>query len=831
MDPFQYKQQAAQRRQGLKKKIILSILIVGILPLVIGQIMSFYKGREEILEVNGDNFQALAVETARGLDLILMEEEAQAQRIAAEPALIQELEVRRDYISTLDPESLELLSAQGHEAWTQKTPPLVEEITHGPLALILHQYYLRTFQNSGQTNTSLPRSSTRALFVTDIAGRLVASLNTNVEFLHADTPWWQGAFHNGAGKPYLGSVSFNKAFGTHTIALSIPILDSIRYQAVGILHRVYDVTEFFAPTIESIQFGDTGHVMLVDSQGTVIYCPILETATRLSLPKFLPSMTSSQSGWIQTAGDGHDGHTTSIIGFASLTGTNRMATASTHTSWHTFVWKHPDELFAPIQHLQVWNGIFGLIAISLLVTLGAMAAERIVTPIRRLQEAAHLIGKGEMVEPLHIRTGDEIQELAEEVNRMNKQLASAMGGLRSEVESKTQEMLDLQESTSQILHNVPTPVILLDSEEQVTYLNQAGREALGWKVDSLENLKLFDLLPVKEAIQQKLRKELHAESEGIQDSQDPHTANGQEELFALKDPLAHDLGAVPDHRKNMLEVNDRTFWYDWFFIKARFPEKGAIGLVLRDATEESLVQEQLAFNEKLSSLGILSSGIGHELNNPLVGVIGLGEAIQEEDNLSQVKTFAKEIVQQGQRMAAVIRNFTGQVRGQAQGQVRDVLVVDELGKAWELVKENLNPSSITVNTSYQCTSAIRAQPEEIRQIFVNVLTNSVQAMGGKGSLSLSTHCSDETITISIQDSGPGIPQAHVSKVFDPFFTTKRQGEGSGLGLTIARRIITRYNGSIQMKSPEHQGTLCLISFPTQGKGKREEIHHEHMAKT
>ncbi|MDT7043037.1 ATP-binding protein [Candidatus Nitronereus thalassa] len=831
MDPFQYKQQAAHRRQGLKKKIILSILIVGILPLVIGQIMSFYKGREEILEVNGDNFQALAIETARGLDLTLMEEVAQAERIAAEPEMIRELEARRDALSTLDPEQLIQLSAQAHEAWRHQTPSLVEEITQGPLALILHQYYLRTFQSSGRATAALPRSSTRALFVTDIAGRLVASLNTNVEFLHADQPWWKGAFHSGAGKPYLGAVSFHKDLGTHTIALSIPILDSIRYQAVGILHRVYDVTEFFAPTIESIQFGETGHVMLVDSQGTVIYCPVLETGSRLSLTELPSSMVADQSGWTQTAGDGHDGHTTSIIGFAALQGTNRITTSSTQTSWHTFVWKHPDELFAPIQHLQIWNGIFGLIAISLLIALGAMAAERIVNPIRRLQDAARLIGKGELVEPLNIQTGDEIQELAEEVNRMNQQLVSAMGGLRSEVESKTQEMLDLQESTSKILHNVPTPVILLDSQERVTYLNQAGREALGWNMDTLESLKLFDLLPVKEPIQQKLREELNAQSTGTEEAQNHHMANGHKEKFALKDPLSADLDLESELPKNMLEINDRMFWYDWFFIKARFPEKGAIGLVLRDATEESLVQEQLAYREKISSLGILSSGIGHELNNPLVGVIGLGEAIQEEENLTQAKTLAKEIVQHGQRMANVIRNISGQVRGQAQGQVRDVLVVDEIGKAWELVKESLNPSSITVNTAYQCNSAIRAQPEEIRQIFVNVLTNSVQAMEGKGSLSLSTHCSDELITISIQDSGPGIPKAHVSKIFDPFFTTKRQGEGSGLGLTIARRIISRYHGSIQMTSPEHQGTVCLISFPTQGKVKREEGDHEKMAQS
>ncbi len=831
MDPFKYKQQVAQRRQGLKKKIILSILVVGILPLVIGQIMSFYKGREEILEVNGDNFQALAMETARGLDLIFREEEAQAQRMAAEPDIVQELEHRRDFLSTMSPEDLESFIAQGQEAWAEQEPSLVADITQGPLAIILHQYYLRAFQNSDQAATSLPRSSTRALFVTDIAGRLVASLHTHVEFVHQHMPWWKGAFHNGIGKPYFGNVSFNKEFGTYTITLSIPILDSIRYQAVGILHRVYDVTEFFSPSINNIQFGNTGHVMLIDSHGTVIYCPILAPGTHLSLPSVLPLLTSSQSGWAQTAGDGHDGHTTSIIGFASLPGTNRITTSSTLTTWHTFVWKHPDELFAPIQHLQVWNGIFGLIAISLLIALGAMAAERIVTPIRRLQDATRLIGKGEHVDPLHIRTGDEIEELAEEINRMNQQLEQAMGGLRSEVKFKNQEMVNLQESTAQILRNVPTPVILLDSEERVTYLNQAGKDALGWKAGTMEGLKLFDILPVKALIQQKLREELQTLSGEAQDTQLNSRANGQVASPHLKDPLAPDMANPSDLRKNMVEINDRIFWYDWFFIKATYPGKGDFGLVLRDATEESLVQDQLAFHEKLSSLGILSSGIGHELNNPLVGVIGLGEAIQEEEDLQEIKTYAKKIVQQGKQMATVIQNFTGQVRGQSHEQIREVLVVDELAKAWILVKEQFEPPDITVHTLYQCTLAIQARQEEIRQIFVNILSNSVQAMGGKGSLSLATQCSEDHMNISIQDSGPGIPKPHASKIFDPFFTTKRQGEGAGLGLTVARRIVTRHHGSIQIKSAEESGTLCLISFPLHGKMNMEETHHETLAQT
>ena len=78
------------------------------------------------------------------------------------------------------------------------------------------------------------------------------------------------------------------------------------------------------------------------------------------------------------------------------------------------------------------------------------------------------------------------------------------------------------------------------------------------------------------------------------------------------------------------------------------------------------------------------------------------------------------------------------------------------------------------------------------------------------------------ITIKIRDNGPGIPKQHLRKVFDPFFTTKGQGEGSGLGLTVAQRLIKKFGGEIRLESPEGQGTTCVITLPTDQAGVRKE---------
>ncbi len=177
-------------------------------------------------------------------------------------------------------------------------------------------------------------------------------------------------------------------------------------------------------------------------------------------------------------------------------------------SWDTFVWQSSAELFAPVQHLFVWMSVFAVVALGLLATLGYFAASRIVTPVRRLQEAARSIGRGELREPIQIKTGDELEELAIEFNRMNTQLEAAFAGLTSQVQEKTQEVQYLQRSTDQVLDAVPTPIIMVDQNEHIQYVNRALKEALGVTDDRLPSTTLFDLLHLDPVRQETLRQEL-----------------------------------------------------------------------------------------------------------------------------------------------------------------------------------------------------------------------------------------------------------------------------------------------------------------------------------
>ena len=824
---------SAKGKRGLRRKLILSMLLVGTLPLIIGLVMAFIQGSKEIREVNGESFEAIAIETAKTLDLVISDEIARTSRITTDIEVISELEKRRDDLAELSEQALQGLINEENRKWTEHDPKFVESITQGPLVELLRRYFGGNVVDPGHPVSVVTRSATRGIFITDNGGRLVASFGPKVDYLHKETPWWQGAFNKGVGQPYLGKLIFTEPpkndpnqKGAYTFALSLPIMDSIRYQAIGVLHRIYDAQEFFSPSIDTIKFGETGHAMIIDGEGRVLRCPILSTGIQLADKELIPLVTPGFNGWTEAPTDGHGGQRSdlfgidlfpNIIGFAPLPNTSQITQTSTGKGWHIFVWQSSSELFAPIHQLFTWISVFGVLAVGLLVTLGTISSGRIVTPIRQLQKAAKLIGSeewreeaakrimsGEWQEPVKIKTGDELEELADEVNKMSRQLASTFSGLESQVELK-----------NQVLNSIPDPVIILNENQEVQYLNQASKEAFKPTTNGqVEGQPLFQILHIDEATQKRLGQEFQSiRANSITPDQVNLEYISTSSTPTMKDPLHHHAKSDSSADRQEIHCNNGTFRYEWFTVGAQPGYDPGIGIVLRDLTKESRQQDQLIKEEKLAGLEVLTQGIGHELNNPLVGVIGLGEAIQEEQSPDQVKEYARTIVQHGRRMASIIRDFTGQASRQLKGKATQVNLNEQLDHVLNIVKNAHEGKTLDIQTHYQSLPLLKGNSEELGQALTNIITNAVQALNTKGQLEISTLAEGDNIHLTIRDNGPGMSRSHLSKIFDPFFTTKRQGEGSGLGLTIARRIIQKHGGQIEMESEEGKGTTCRITFP------------------
>ena len=783
---------------GLKNKLIRTMIVVGTLPLLLAMVISYVQGNKSVQEVIGASFKALAFETATKTDFILKEEISKNIHRASHPTLILTARSQNQIVGNIAAPEIKDYFAEKIAAWKQG-----DEAIHP----ILNNAGSRVLKSLLRDN-SISSRATRAMYITDTRGALVSSINFYPDFLNADDPAHKRVMAEGESFVYLSDIYKDAEQGEFVFHLAVPI-KNFEKNIFGIFHRIYSAKDFFSPSIEPIIFGETGHVMMINSDGVVIDCPILPTGTHLDDAELVRSVTGPEAHWAQTHGDGHGSSDVSIIGFAPLLETNAYINPSSGKKWFTFAWQSSHELFAPTRKLFQWISAAALISILLIVFMGSLASNRIVQPIRHLQDTTARIGRGEQVEPLNIRTGDEIESLANEVNTMNRLLAEAFSGLEAEVQKKTTALRYLQEYTESILMSVPDVLLIFNESLKLEYVNQAFEKIGGVTGKDVTGKSLEDL-PAEFQEQWKfLGEELRRFSQGIVSLASPSPASANEP----RDPLAPKVPGASGEKRNVITLGNRVFVYQFFKVDVKTDGKRPIGLLMRDISEEKALQDQLAMAEKLSGLGTLAAGIAHEMNNPLYSIMGYTEAILDEKDSGKIQTFAGKILSRARHMASVILNMSGYARSKTTDETQDVNLNERLDAAIEMALMASYSDNVDLVKNYSPLPLIKAKPEEIQQIFLNIIRNGVQAMEGKGQLTIASSRVDGNIVTRISDTGPGIPKEYLSKVFDPFFTTKEQGKGTGLGLNIVHRLVEKYGGQIEVTSQLNVGTTFTITFP------------------
>jgi len=250
---------------------------------------------------------------------------------------------------------------------------------------------------------------------------------------------------------------------------------------------------------------------------------------------------------------------------------------------------------------------------------------------------------------------------------------------------------------------------------------------------------------------------------------------------------------------------------------------GAV-IILRDVTQERMLQEQLAQAEKLSSIGEMISGVAHELNNPLTSVIGFSELLLAKGDLdASTRSDLKKIHGEAERARKIIQNLLIFARKRiSRRKPVDLNYIIE--KAVEFRGYELNSNNIKVEKLFHVPlPKVMADRYQLQQVFLNFIVNAQQAMKamGGGKLTLATEIAGDCVRATVRDTGPGIPKESLGRIFDPFFTTKPVGEGTGLGLSIAYGIVSDLGGKLKVDSEPGKGTAILVELPTCGVTEEE----------
>ena len=243
----------------------------------------------------------------------------------------------------------------------------------------------------------------------------------------------------------------------------------------------------------------------------------------------------------------------------------------------------------------------------------------------------------------------------------------------------------------------------------------------------------------------------------------------------------------------------------------------AAKLLWRLVQREQDLRSQLIQAEKLATLGTFAAEVAHDFNNPLYCIREFAQFIQEEQDPARMQEYAKEISKAVTYLASVAQRLTQYARSDRLDKPASdrVYLPDLLDQAVMMAKYSSLNDELEVVKEYGSTPSIRAHPGELLQIFVNLVTNAVQAMNGRGRLTLKTGTQDDLITVAIGDTGPGIAPAHLAKIFTPFFTTKGN-KGTGLGLYIVQTLVKKYGGHIKVSSEEGKGTTFTVELPEAG---------------
>ena len=249
------------------------------------------------------------------------------------------------------------------------------------------------------------------------------------------------------------------------------------------------------------------------------------------------------------------------------------------------------------------------------------------------------------------------------------------------------------------------------------------------------------------------------------------------------------------------------------FLSLLLVVRKAENILKKRAQEQKLLEDQLNQAERLAVLGEMVAGVSHEIKNPLGIIRSTAELLADKLSSDQTqKKLSTIIIEESGRLNDIVTNFLDFARPQIP-KFQDCHLEEIINRNLTFLKPELDKKRITVHNGNLDTKSfnIEADPELLYRAFLNIFLNSVQSMMDGGSINISIEESKENYRVEIQDTGAGINEENLKKTFNPFFTTKEKG--SGLGLSIVKKIIEGHNGVISIDSEEGMGTKVSISLP------------------
>jgi PAS domain S-box-containing protein len=366
-------------------------------------------------------------------------------------------------------------------------------------------------------------------------------------------------------------------------------------------------------------------------------------------------------------------------------------------------------------------------------------------------------------------------EEALQVSKSIRQISQSLQLSRQELAEANRQLALLKEFSENIIESLPLGVATLDESLRVKYWNTGMEMITGVeKADAMNSLAEQQLTCLEPRLFTPL----------VQEGEITCRRNFEPQII-LKGNLSKLTGA----------------------------HKGYV-LVLEDITEKKKIEEELFRATKHASVGRLAAGVAHEIGNPLASISSLVQELQTEELKPFVRESLTTIDGQVHRIARIVRNL-GDFARLYPRQKMPTSLRDILENTLSLVRYDHQFKKIEIRTDVHDTPPLKIDPDQIQQVFLNLILNARDAMPDGGSLDITIGQADGTVRMVFADTGSGIEAEVKDKVFDPFFSTKGPAKGTGLGLSICYSIIKDHGGTIEIDSAKGKGTKFIITIPVE----------------
>ncbi|MCX8110502.1 MAG: ATP-binding protein [Syntrophorhabdaceae bacterium] len=269
-----------------------------------------------------------------------------------------------------------------------------------------------------------------------------------------------------------------------------------------------------------------------------------------------------------------------------------------------------------------------------------------------------------------------------------------------------------------------------------------------------------------------------------------------------------DVKSLTDTRSRLLDAHIKELNDVYNALNERFTE-------LRDKTERlKRIENELIKANKLSALGELASSIAHEIKNPLISIQGFAKRIQKTRDIEQINKYSKFIEKEASRLSDVLARLLNFSRME-EPKIETLNLNDVVDDTILFMEHHLTRfKNVELEVSKTDNlPLVEVDKIHIQQSLVNFIMNAAQAMPGGGLIKIETGKDGDHVFISVADNGVGIKKEVLDKIFEPFYTTKEKGEGTGLGLSLCKRLVEANKGRIEVESEEGQGSTFRILIP------------------